>query len=399
VISIGIYLCAFKKSDKGPAAAMSTLATSCYFSDQQLMNTSSSAIKHPVQLPLKPAVIARCFNKHVMMRYPSQAAQRQILSTSPSTSHRRSVAVFASSSASQTVETSMHTLPDGMRLEKLRMPSSTGPTNKPPLLMIHGSYHAAWCWKENFMPFFSAAGYDTIAISVRGQGGSDRGDLKVSGDLESHADDLASVISSLTSSPPPILIGHSFGGLLVEKYASQLGSRPKIAGVALLCAVPPSGNKDIVVRITKKSLKDSFFITIAFIFRTFAKSLDACRTTFFSEDIPLEDLKRYQAELAAASPVRLLDLGSLNKVLPLPPLPSAAAGLPAFVAGGENDMVVDPPAITETAEYFGVKQPTMWSNMAHDCMLDTRWREAAESLKIWLDGTEFSSSSSSSSSS
>jgi pimeloyl-ACP methyl ester carboxylesterase len=301
----------------------------------------------------------------------------------------------------------MHTLPDGMRLEVLKMASATsGKSNRPPLVFIHGSYHSAWCWKINFMPYFSAAGYDTIAISVRGQGGSDRGNLKVSGDLESHANDLASFISSLSlttsssssSDPlPPVLIGHSFGGLLVEKYASQLGqsNRPAISGVALLCAVPPSGNKDIVVRITKKSLKDSFTITLAFVFRTFAKNLDACRTTFFSTDIPLEDLKMYQAELAAASPVRLLDLGSLNKVLPLPPLPAAAAGLPAFVAGGDTDLVVDSEAVTEAAEYFNVN-PVMWSNMAHDCMLDTRWREAAESLKTWLDTTEFSSSSSSS---
>jgi pimeloyl-ACP methyl ester carboxylesterase len=291
----------------------------------------------------------------------------------------------------------MHTLPDGMRLEVLRMPSSTGISNEthPPLLFIHGSYHAAWCWKINFMPYFSAAGYETIAISVRGQGGSDRGNpqLKVSGDLESHADDLASFISSLASTyaRSPVLIGHSFGGLLVEKYASQLGhpNRPNIAGVALLCAVPPSGNKDIIARITKKSLKNSFIITLAFVFRTFAKNLDACRTTFFSPDIPLEDLKKYQAELAAASPVRLLDLGSLNRVLPLPPLPAAAGNLPAFVAGGENDLVVDPPAVTEAAEYFKVK-PIMWSNMAHDCMLDTRWEESAESLKMWLDETTFS---------
>jgi pimeloyl-ACP methyl ester carboxylesterase len=326
-----------------------------------------------------------------------QNAQRQFCS-SLTGSRRNAAPVSASSSATstQSIETFMHTLPDGMRLEILRMPSaSKNKSNKPPLLFIHGSYHAAWCWKENFMPFFSSAGYDTIAISVRGQGGSDRGDLKVSGDLESHANDLASFISSLpssTTSQPPILVGHSFGGLLVEKYASQLGQsdRPTIAGVALLCSVPPSGNKDIVVRITKRSLKDSFVITLAFVFRTFAKNLDACRTTFFSPDIPLEDLKRYQADLAAASPVRLLDLGSLNKVLPLPELPAAAAGLPAFVAGGENDLVVDPPAVVETAEYFGVKS-TMWKDMAHDCMLDTRWKEAAESLRNWLDNTKFSS--------
>jgi hypothetical protein len=45
---------------------------------------------------------------------------------------------------------------------------------------------------------------------------------------------------------------------------------------------------------------------------------------------------------------------------------------------------VDWPAVQETADWFGV-QPTRWEAMAHDCMLDTRWRQAAESLQQWLD--------------
>lgn len=313
----------------------------------------------------------------------------------PFTQRKAPLKVAASSSAPSpaapsTAERTLHTLPDGMRLEFVRYPAASQAStsrSSPPLLFVHGSYHAAWCWEEHFQPFFAAAGFDTVAISLRGQGGSDRtgpqGELKVSGDLQSHADDLASVIASLPE--PPVLVAHSFGGLLVEKYCSQLDrpGRPPIAGVALLCSVPPSGNKDIVVRITKKSLITSFKITWAFVAKSFAKSLDACRETFFSADIPEADLRRYQAQLAACSPVRLLDLGALNKELPLPPLPAAAAGLPAFVAGGVDDLVVDPLAVAEAAAYFGV-QPVMWDGMAHDCMLDTRWERAAVDLWDWL---------------
>ena len=273
-----------------------------------------------------------------------------------------------------------------MRLELLTLPAipDTSNSTRPPLLFVHGSYHGAWCWMERFQPYFAAAGFDSTSVSLRGQGGSDRGSLKVSGDLQSHADDLASVIAALPA--PPVVVGHSFGGLLVEKYCSQLGEagRPAIAGVALLCAVPPSGNKDIVVRITKKSFLDSLKITWAFVGKSFARSTAACRDTFFSADIPEAYLARYQAQLAACSPVRLLDLGALNKELPLPPLPAAAAPLPAFVAGGAADLVVDPPAVAEAAAWFGVK-PVVWEGIAHDCMLDTRWETAAGSLRTWLE--------------
>lgn len=52
----------------------------------------------------------------------------------------------------------------------------------------------------------------------------------------------------------------------------------------------------------------------AFVGKSFARSLDEARFTFFSEDLPKGDLIRYQQQLAACSPVRLLDLAALNKV-------------------------------------------------------------------------------------
>jgi pimeloyl-ACP methyl ester carboxylesterase len=165
------------------------------------------------------------------------------------------------------VRETMHTLPDGMKLEVLHLPAagSAAPTSqRPPLLFVHGSYHGAWCWRERFMPYFSAAGYDCYAFSIRGQGGSDRktpaGEpLKVSGDLASLTDDLADVVAALPS--PPVVVAHSFGALLVEKYATQLGQRPPLAGLAVLCGTPPSGNKAIVGRVMKSSLGLAWQIT------------------------------------------------------------------------------------------------------------------------------------------
>lgn len=72
------------------------------------------------------------------------------------------------------------------------------------------------------------------------------------------------------------------------------------------------------------------------------------------------------------------------QVLPLPQLPAVARSVPAFVAGSPDDIVVDWPAVEETASWFGV-QPVRWDCTAHDCMLDTRWEAAAASLCAWLD--------------
>lgn len=39
----------------------------------------------------------------------------------------------------------------------------------PPLVFVHGSFHAAWCWAEHWLPFFSLAGFDCYALSLLGQ--------------------------------------------------------------------------------------------------------------------------------------------------------------------------------------------------------------------------------------
>lgn len=120
---------------------------------------------------------------------------------------------------SDVVEERRHALPDGLQLELLHLPPATttsaAASPRPPLLFVHGSYHAAWCFRERFLPYFSAAGYDCWAVSLRGQGGSERGSLKVAGTLQSHADDLASVVAALPAAP--VVVAHSFGGLLATK--------------------------------------------------------------------------------------------------------------------------------------------------------------------------------------
>ena len=41
-----------------------------------------------------------------------------------------------------------------------------------PLLFVHGTWHAAWCWDEHFLDFFADKGYRAVALSLRGHGAS-----------------------------------------------------------------------------------------------------------------------------------------------------------------------------------------------------------------------------------
>jgi pimeloyl-ACP methyl ester carboxylesterase len=169
------------------------------------------------------------------------------LSPQPARAPLRRVSAWprlAARAAAPAVQRSTHSAADGVALEVLRC-APAAPSGKPPLLFVHGSFHAAWCWEEHWLPFFAAAGFDAYAVSLRGQGGSGaRPGGKAAGTLEEHAADLASLARALPA--PPVLVGHSFGGLVVQQCVSSRAEAPPVAGVALLCSVPPDGNSAMV---------------------------------------------------------------------------------------------------------------------------------------------------------
>jgi pimeloyl-ACP methyl ester carboxylesterase len=246
---------------------------------------------------------------------------------------------------------------------------------------VHGSGHAAWCWEEHFLPFFAARGFDAYALSLRAQGGSAGGRDGVAGTLSSHAADVADFAATLHA--PAVVIGHSFGGLVVQEMLGRPpSSSPSFAGAVLACSVPPAGNSGIASRMLKATPLRALRITWSFISRGYASDAQLCRGTFFSATLPQEKLLVYMASIAGSGTTRLLDLSKLSASLPVPP--QAPPGVPVLVMGGADDAVVDVEGVKETAAVWGVP-PVLLPRLAHDLMLDTEWRSAAEALAGWLD--------------
>ncbi|KAH8933749.1 hypothetical protein BDL97_18G046400 [Sphagnum fallax] len=305
-----------------------------------------------------------------------------------------------------------HTLPSGLRLEVLLQRASEVAEEeeeeevvhkrKPALVMVHGSYHAAWCWAVFWMDYFAARGYDCWAVSLLGQGGSDvPPQQEVAGSIQSHARDIADFVHHhcRNDDPPPILIGHSFGGLIVQFYLSQLATMhgddeepqnpgekpyPRIAGAILACSVPPTGNMDVVKRYLRSKPIASIKVTLSLAAKLFASSLSLCRETFFSPSMDDAQVIKYQKLMKESSHIPLFNLRELNATLPIPPPPPSALCPPVLVVGAENDFVLDWQAAEETAAFYGTT-PQCVTGVAHDMMLDICWKDAAQVLLQWLE--------------
>jgi non-heme chloroperoxidase len=130
-----------------------------------------------------------------------------------------------------------HTIEGGASL-KLHV-RDFGPEDAPPILLLHGWSQHHLCWTKQFESAL-ADEFRLIAIDLRGHGQSEAPrdpEAYTTGKL--WADDVAAVISSLQLASP-ILVGWSYGGLIIGDYLRTYGDS-SIAGVNLVSAIAGIG--------------------------------------------------------------------------------------------------------------------------------------------------------------
>ena len=125
-------------------------------------------------------------------------------------------------------------------------------SGKQPVVFIHGLWLHASSW-DTWRERFEREGYATVAVDWPGDAASTdaarKGEDSLAGvGVEEVTDHIAEVVRSLTRRP--ILIGHSFGGLLVQRIA-DLG----LASASI--AIDPAPFKG-VLPLPASALKSSF---------------------------------------------------------------------------------------------------------------------------------------------
>jgi pimeloyl-ACP methyl ester carboxylesterase len=120
-------------------------------------------------------------------------------------------------------------------LEIFRRSPSDKPKCKTPVVFVHGAFTGAWCWNEHFLTWFADQGFETISFSLRGHGGSGGRELRSLASIDDYVEDLETVVDTLGQKP--ILIGHSMGGYIIQKYLEK----HKATAAVLMASVPPEG--------------------------------------------------------------------------------------------------------------------------------------------------------------
>ncbi|MFC1834750.1 alpha/beta hydrolase [Thermodesulfobacteriota bacterium] len=242
-----------------------------------------------------------------------------------------------------------------------------------PILFVHGMWHGAWCWAEHFLPHFAGKGYKSCALSFRGHGESEGSEKLRWASVADYVADLDRVVGEMDR--PPILVGHSMGGMVVQKYL-ETNSAP---AAILLAPAPPQGLLVTSLRFLWHHPLPFLKANLALRMYPIVSTPDLARYAFFSSDFPEEELESYFDRLQDDSYRAYLDMICLN--LPKP----TRIETDILILGAADDTIFSPAQIEAAGRSYGT-QAEIFPNMAHDMMLESGWQAVADRMSEWLAG-------------
>jgi pimeloyl-ACP methyl ester carboxylesterase len=248
-----------------------------------------------------------------------------------------------------------------------------GPARSVPLLFVHGSFTHAGIWDVNFLPYFAEHGYEAHAVSLRGHGNSE-GRYRLSWlSLTDYVADLIDTVSRFH--PAPVLIGHSMGGMVVQRYLRTGKARAAV----LMASVPPFGLWESTIGM---AFRDPLLVHQLSMLMTFGPgvvNIGAIRRAMISDRVPDAELQRYEPLFQSESQRVLIDMLAFDPFAWRPDI-----ALPVQVLGAENDAFLTANQVEATARAFGTKA-TIFPDMAHGMMIEPDWRLVADTMLEWLE--------------
>ncbi len=260
--------------------------------------------------------------------------------------------------------------------ETLELLCCAGTGKRTPLLFVHGAYVGAWCWAEHFLPWFAGRGFDAFALSLRGHGGSGGHERLHGFGLGDYVDDLSVAISALPQMP--VLIGHSMGALVVQKFLERAAAPQALPAVVHACPVPPFGLLPSTFQLA--FFRPGLFTEINALAGGHSASRTALAQALFSDAVEEERIDRYYARMQGESRRALMDMTLWG----LPQL-WRMARVDALVLGAEHDALIAPSIAQSAAHLLGAAYRRL-DGVGHAIMLEPAWESAAQVIVDWLDG-------------
>lgn len=239
----------------------------------------------------------------------------------------------------------------------------------PPIILVHGAWHGAWCWTEHFTGFLAEEGHTSYAIDLRGHGNSP-GRLR-STRIAHYVADVRRV--AIEIGDEPVLIGHSMGGYVVQHYLGSFRAR----GGVLMATVPSHGAILATLRVARRHPRAFARANATWSLGPIMDDPNRAAELLFGPELPSDEAARFTSLVQDESYLAFLEM-ILDR-----PDPRKVQD-PVLVLGAALDALFSPREIERTAAEYGTTA-TIFDDMGHDMMLEAGWEGPARAIADWIN--------------
>lgn len=242
-----------------------------------------------------------------------------------------------------------------------------------PLLFQHGMWHGAWCW-ELWQGIFADMGWESHAFSLPGHGRSPERRPIARCTLDYYLRFLRAEVERL--SVPPVVIGHSMGGALIQWYLRYVGDHLP----ATILVAPWTARSMILDGLWPLITYDPIGVLLM------TMSWDATPLTRKGPGSAVRFLVGPEAAVALddlqsrLGPESALVLYQHNPPFWSPPV---SVRTPMLWIAGERDPLLREPAQRRSAEWYGADYDVA-DEARHNVMMEHNYAETATQIHTWL---------------
>ena len=233
-------------------------------------------------------------------------------------------------------------------------------------LLIHGAWHGPWCW-DGFVARLAERDHDVRTVRLRGH---DSCGERIRHRFRHYAQDVQWATERFAE--PPVLVGHSMGGLLAQRHAQRHSAR----AVVLLASLPPGSAIGIAARLAWSHPLAMVNATLRLRLKPLVATRAQTRAMFFTDNTPTAIVDRCHAKLGDESYLAMLDML-------VPPLRRPEVRVPVLVLGASDDAIVSADDVRRSARAYGTRAE-LFDGMGHDMPLEPGWERVADRVDAFV---------------